>query len=123
MDRKYIKPYDQTDLKKDVQGTWGKDSPQAQVFEVMEGWLEANGWRMAAADLEVSNKLAYCAGCYDNMYNKKVVDGCWSFETSKLIPRKRVHINDVPPWNHTPELYPDCYKEPKYVFVGEKQTH
>jgi len=123
MDRRYVKAYNQEDLKKDIQGTWGKSSLQAQVFEIMEGGLEANGCRIATADLKVSNKVAYCAGCYNSIYNGEAAEVCWSLETANIIPRKRVHINDVPPWNHTPELYPDCYREPKYVFVGEKQTH
>ena len=56
-------------------------------------------------------------------YNYKPHDGCWIFKSAKLIMRKEVHINDVPPWNHKPKLLPSCYRKSKYVYVGPDQTY
>jgi hypothetical protein len=42
----------------------------------------------------------YCAGCNENFYNGNNdlgVHVCWCLKTAKLIKRKRVGINDVPP--------------------------
>ncbi len=130
MDRRYIKPYDQGDLIKDISHQFGEHSQQFEVLGLMAAALEEHGIAPAKANLRVHDKKDYCAGCSNNHYNTRVADEnvqrhmcCWSLETAKIIPRKRVHSNDVPPWNHKPELYPDCYREPMHVFVGEKQTH
>jgi hypothetical protein len=48
-----------------------------------------------------------CEGCEDNFYNGNNPHGtkeCWKFNDAKIIMRKRVHINQVPPWNQEPEL-------------------
>jgi len=124
MDRKYIKPYDQKDLKEAICNQFGDLSVQYEVFLQMAAALEEHGVAPAEAKLRVTNKVAYCDGCYNDHYNFRTqYKYCWSLKDAKIIPRKRVHINDRPPWNHTPELYPSCYREPQYVFVREKQTH
>jgi hypothetical protein len=130
MDRKYIKPYDQGDLVRDISRQFGEHSPQFEVLGLMAAELEEHGIAPVKANLQVNNKMDYCAGCYNDHYNTRVADDnvqrhmcCWSLESAKIIPRKRVHINDRPPWNHTPELYPSCYREPKYIFAREKQTY
>jgi hypothetical protein len=42
---------------------------------------------------------------------------CWSLDKAKLIMRKKIGMNDVPPWNHTPRFFLDCYREDGYVMV------
>ncbi len=67
----------------------------------------------------------HCEGCYNNDYNHGLggAKECWSLKEAKLIKRKRVHINQVPPWTQEAALYPNCYRVPQYVFVGENQEH
>ena len=68
-------------------------------------------------------RTKYCVGCYNDYYNQSEPKHCWGLSKARVILRKEVHINDVPPWNHTPKLLPDCYRKPKYVYVGADQTH
>lgn len=65
-------------------------------------------------------KLKHCPGCYYNDYNHGLggAKECWSLSTMKLIKRKKVHIDQVPPWTQKPEKYPDCYKQQRYVFIN-----
>ena len=68
----------------------------------------------------------YCAGCEDNFYNGNNpynVKQCWGLETAKLIQRKKVHVDQVPPWNQEAGTYPSCYKQKRYVFVKPEQTN
>ncbi len=63
----------------------------------------------------------HCRGCRNNFYNGNNdlgVNECWSLKDAKLIMRKEVHINDVPPWNQKAEKFPDCYHKPKFVYVA-----
>ena len=68
----------------------------------------------------------HCIGCEDNFYNGNnsyEIKECWSLETAKLIKRKRVSINQMPPWNQEAQTTPSCYRKSGYIFVGEHQTH
>ncbi len=61
-----------------------------------------------------------CSGCEDNFYNGNNPHGtkeCWKFKGAKIIPRKEVHINQVPPWNQKPELRMNCYRKKQYCYV------
>lgn len=69
-----------------------------------------------------AEKMTHCAGCYNNHYNQGG-ETCWALEDAHLMYRKEVHINDVPPWLHTPRLMLSCYKKPKFVYVPANQTH
>lgn len=65
-------------------------------------------------------KLTHCDGCHNDHYNQpgnSTTGRCWSLPTMKLILRKPVHINDVPPWLNKSKLMPDCYRKPQWVFV------
>lgn len=70
-------------------------------------------------------KLRHCAGCYNDGYNHGLGGAveCWSLDGAKLISRKRVDINHVPPWNHKPDLYLSCRREAGYVFVKPDAIH
>ena len=68
----------------------------------------------------------HCIGCRDNFYNGNNPYGiqeCWSLKSARLIARKLVHINQVPPWNQLPQLLPSCYRKEQYVCVGPDVTH
>jgi hypothetical protein len=63
----------------------------------------------------------HCSGCRNDFYNgRQNVTGnmCWSLEDAKLIMRKEVHINQVPPWNQKAQLIPSCYSRPQFVYVA-----
>ena len=50
--------------------------------------------------------------------NKLVgVKECWNLKSAKLVTKKKVGINDVPPWNHTPIKCLSCYHETGYVMI------
>jgi hypothetical protein len=68
----------------------------------------------------------HCIGCYNNFYNGNNgygIQECWSLKDAKFIKRKRVSINQVPPWTQKAGDYPNCYRESGYVFVGPDQTN
>jgi len=69
-----------------------------------------------------------CIGCEDNFYNDRNPYGikeCWNFGNAKIIKRKKVGINDVPPWTWKPGKFPSCYRQEGYVFIdctkGDRQ--
>lgn len=74
--------------------------------------------------LGIKEKQKYCSGCYNDDYNHGLggATQCWSLEKMVVIQRKRVHINQRPPWNQKPKTLPRCYRVPKFVFVGKDQT-
>ena len=71
--------------------------------------------------LTKAEKLKHCIGCHCDYYNGKNdmnVKECWSLGKAKLIMRKKIGINDVPPWNHTPRMFLNCYREDGYVMLN-----
>ena len=62
-----------------------------------------------------------CSGCHDDMYNHEPWKGCWSFKRMRIKLRKKVHMNQVPPWKQEPVKLPDCFHQDRFVFVGPKQ--
>jgi hypothetical protein len=67
-----------------------------------------------------NEKLKYCIGCEQDFYNGKNSIGvkeCWHLEKMELILRKRVYINEVPPWKRKPEKLANCYQEKGYIFI------
>jgi len=67
-----------------------------------------------------------CAGCEYNFYNGNNPYGiteCWLLKKAQLIQRRRVGINDVPPWTAKPETLPSCYHKRGYIFVKPDQTN
>ena len=65
----------------------------------------------------------HCNGCYNDVYNHGCggAKECWSLKGAKLIKRKEVHISQVPPWEQAARSFPDCYRRPKYVYVGAER--
>lgn len=67
----------------------------------------------------------HCIGCRDNFYNGNNdlgVQKCWCLAKAKLVLKKEVHINQVPPWTQKAKLVPDCYRKPQYVYVDKDQV-
>ena len=67
----------------------------------------------------------YCEGCDDNFYNSNgpcSIKECWSFNNAKLVNKKRVSINQRPPWKQESIRVPNCYRESGYVFVDPRRT-
>ncbi len=66
-----------------------------------------------------SEKLKMCQGCRDNFYNGNNdlgVKECWALDSAKLIKRKKIHVNQRPPWNQKPISVLSCYSQPSFVF-------
>jgi hypothetical protein len=64
--------------------------------------------------------LKFCSGCEQNFYNGNNTLGvkeCWHREKARVILRKKVSINQRPPWKQKAEEYPNCYQQRGYVFV------
>ena len=67
-----------------------------------------------------------CVGCEDNFYNGNNPYGvkqCWAFKEAKIIWRKRVSVDQRPPWNQKAERLPSCYHVKRYVFVKPDATY
>ena len=70
------------------------------------------------------DKKQYCEGCYNNIYNGGMAKECWNLKDAKVMKRKRVHINDVPPWEHQPVATTlSCFRVSKFVFVKPEQMY
>lgn len=69
------------------------------------------------------DKQKYCRGCEDDFYNINEKKGCWNLADARLVLKKEVHINQVPPWNQEPIRVLSCFKRKQYVYVGPQQTH
>ena len=76
--------------------------------------------------LSKAEKLKMCIGCDDDFYNAKNplgVKECWCFQRAKVVKKKKVHINQVPPWKQKAIRVLSCRHEKHYVFVGEHQEY
>ena len=66
-------------------------------------------------------KLKYCEqGCRNHFYNgnnELGVRQCWNLSSAKTVKRKKVHINQVPPWNQKPITTLNCFSQPQFVMV------
>jgi len=67
----------------------------------------------------------HCLGCEQDFYNGKNqlgVPECWLLRTAKLASRRRVRMDEVPPWTAKPERLPQCYRQRGYIFVEPTVT-
>ena len=66
-----------------------------------------------------------CCGCYNNFYNGHNpygIETCWSLQDARLVRRKRVSVNDIPPWDWQPVvIVPHCYRESGYIHINPRQ--
>jgi len=65
----------------------------------------------------------HCPGCEDDFYNKMSSEHCWSLDKARLIMRKKVHLDQIPPWNQSAKLFPNCYKQTGFIFVGPNRMY
>ena len=74
----------------------------------------------------IRDKVRLCGGCNNDFYNSKNdlgIKRCWSLEKAKIVQRKEVGINDIPPWDHQPvRTSLSCYHRKGYVYVKPDQT-
>ena len=84
----------------------------------------ADFWKVeASGKVSKEEALKYCVGCYENFYNGNNTIGvkeCWNLKSAKLVMKKKVGIDDVPPWNHTPIKCLSCYHETGFVMIDAK---
>jgi len=69
-------------------------------------------------------RIEDCAGCREDFYNSKNPYGikqCWSFKRAKVVWRKFVHVEDVPPWRHEPERTLNCYQRPRHISIDPRR--
>ena len=67
----------------------------------------------------------HCTGCRNNFYNGNNdlgVKECWSMKDAKLIMRKEVHIDQMPPWKQKAIELPNCYSKERFVYVAPDRT-
>lgn len=72
-----------------------------------------------STQLSEQEKLKHCSGCEDDFYNDKNPMGvkrCWGLENATLKLRKKVSVDQPPPWKHKPDQYLSCYKQKRFVF-------
>ena len=69
-------------------------------------------------------KISHCSGCHDEVYHHGCggSNQCWSFEKMKLVWKKEVHVDQIPPWTQKAKRIPDCYHRPRYVYLDPKVT-
>jgi len=74
----------------------------------------------------MSKKSEYCQGCRNNFYNgnnEYGVKTCWSLKDAKIVSKKEVHINQIPPFNQKPIKVLSCYNKPQFVYIDPKRTY
>ena len=74
---------------------------------------------------EEIDKKKYCEDCEDDFYNNKNdfgVKECWHLKDAKLVLRKKVSVNQVPPWNQKPIKVLSCFRQKGFVFVDKNIT-
>ncbi|HDZ60207.1 MAG TPA: hypothetical protein ENH46_00725 [Candidatus Pacearchaeota archaeon] len=68
-----------------------------------------------------------CSGCRNNRYNfPGIKDGgapvtckeCWSYKDAKVVKKKRVSINQIPPYKQKKVSVLGCKQEPGYAYVS-----
>ena len=59
-----------------------------------------------------------CSGCYNNDYNHGLggAKECWSFKDAKIVMKRKIHVDQIPPYKQKPQPYPNCYQQRRYVF-------
>lgn len=71
------------------------------------------------------DKRKLCAGCRNDFYNQpgNAAGGeCWSLKGARVVLKRRVGLDEVPPWTRPPERVLSCRSERGYVFVGKDQA-
>jgi len=67
-----------------------------------------------------------CSGCEQNFYNGNNPYGvreCWSFKNAKIVFKKKIHIDQRPPWKQKAIRVPNCYQQKGYVFCDANREY
>jgi hypothetical protein len=67
--------------------------------------------------MKKEDKKKYCSGCYNNIYNGGMAKECWCLDDAKVVMRKEVHINQMPPYTQKPKKVLDCYRKQQYAYM------
>lgn len=73
----------------------------------------------------LKRKRIHCVGCEDDFYNDNNQYGikeCWNLKSARIVKKKAIGMNDVPPWNHTPRETLSCYHRKGCWYVDAKRT-
>ena len=86
--------------------------------------INPDSWKVQESGvIPASDRQKYCSGCEDNFYNGNNTVGvteCWNLDTAKVIKKKKVGIEDVPPWNHQPIVTTlSCFHQKGYIFLTD----
>ncbi len=66
-------------------------------------------------------KLKLCTGCHSDFYNGNNPMGikeCWSLEEAKPVLKKKVPMDQAPPWKQPPITVLSCCHYDGYVLVA-----
>ena len=66
----------------------------------------------------------HCHGCYHDFYNGNNPYGilkCWHLKNAKIVWKKKVRLDQYPPWKQKAIRVPDCRHEEGYIFMDPKQ--
>lgn len=75
-----------------------------------------------AKKLSVKKKLGFCVGCENDYYNNRgtsaAADGlCWSIRSASLELRRKVPLDQRPPWKQPAKKVLSCYHQRGFVFM------
>lgn len=68
-------------------------------------------------------KKTNCRGCYNDEYNHGLggAKQCWSFTDAKIVWKKEVHVDQMPPFLQKAKRVPNCYHKQRYVYIDSKR--
>ncbi len=67
----------------------------------------------------------YCQGCEDDFYNGHNDFGikeCAHLKKARLVMKKKIPLNQRPPWLQKPIKVPSCFRQKGYVFWDPTKT-
>ena len=76
--------------------------------------------------LTKEQKLVLCRGCRDNFYNgfnDIGVKECWHLKSAKLVKKKKVPLDQRPPWKQEAIEVLSCRNEAGCIFVEKNQEY
>ena len=70
-------------------------------------------------------KKSDCSGCYNDVYNHGCggAKECWSFKDAKIVWRKEIHVDQMPPFKQKAKRLPSCYYRQRYVYFDPKRMY
>ena len=66
-----------------------------------------------------TEKLKMCPGCTDDFYNgnnKMEIKECWYLKTATPVKKKKIPVNQEPPFTQLPISVLQCFHQQGYVF-------